>query len=131
MRVWAPACRRVEFVIDGGGEPSELARDGDGYFEGDGAGRAPPARATGSVSTASALRPDPVSRFQPDGPHGPSAIVDPHRSRGPTARWRGVSRVGQVLYEMHVGTFTPEGTWAAAARAAAGARATSASPSSR
>jgi maltooligosyltrehalose trehalohydrolase len=61
------------------------------------------------------LRPDPVSRFQPDGPHGASAFVDPLAFTWRDAHWKGVPREGQVVYEMHVGTFTPEGTWAAAA----------------
>jgi maltooligosyltrehalose trehalohydrolase len=62
------------------------------------------------------LRPDPVSRWQPDGPHGPSAIVDPAAYRWTDEGWRGVPATGQVLYELHVGTFTPEGTWQAAVR---------------
>ena len=67
-------------------------------------------------------RPDPVSRYQPDGPHGPSAIVDPSLFAWTDGAWRGIDREGQVLYEMHVGTFTPEGTWASAMARARGAR---------
>ncbi|MGH7969277.1 MAG: malto-oligosyltrehalose trehalohydrolase, partial [Limisphaerales bacterium] len=59
--------------------------------------------------------PDPASRFQPDGPHGASEIVDPNRFAWTDQEWQGVPRNGQVLYEMHIGTFTTEGTWAAAA----------------
>jgi maltooligosyltrehalose trehalohydrolase len=58
--------------------------------------------------------PDPASRFQPDGPHGPSEVIDPSfpwTDRG----WKGVPPHGQVIYEMHIGTFTKEGTWRAAA----------------
>ena len=51
-------------------------------------------------------------RFQPDGPHGLSEIVDPSSYAWRDARWPGISLKGQVLYELHVGTFTPEGTWA-------------------
>lgn len=58
--------------------------------------------------------PDPASRFQPQGPHGASQIVDPSSFEWSDATWQGVSREGQVLYEMHIGTFTREGTWAAA-----------------
>lgn len=57
--------------------------------------------------------PDPASRFQPEGPHGPSRVVDPSFA-WTDAGWKGVSIEGQVIYEMHVGTFTREGTWAAA-----------------
>jgi maltooligosyltrehalose trehalohydrolase len=56
-----------------------------------------------------------VSRFQPDGPHGPSEIVNPSAFAWADGQWPGISPDGQVLYEMHVGTFTPEGTWRAAA----------------
>jgi len=59
--------------------------------------------------------PDPASRFQPAGPHGASRIVDPSSFRWSDERWTGVTREGQIIYEMHIGTFTHEGTWAAAA----------------
>lgn len=58
--------------------------------------------------------PDPASRFQPIGPHGPSQIIDPKKFRWSDQQWHGVSRDGQVIYEMHVGTFTQEGTYQAA-----------------
>src|SRR5437763_294570 len=60
--------------------------------------------------------PAPASRFQPDGPHGPSQVIDPGAFRWMDGGWRGVALEGQVIYEMHVGTFTREGTWDAAAR---------------
>lgn len=59
--------------------------------------------------------PDPASKFQPAGPHGPSQVIDPAQFRWTDAQWKGVCREGQVIYEMHVGTFTPEGTWRSAA----------------
>src|SRR5699024_10693825 len=59
--------------------------------------------------------PDPASRFQPFGPHGASQVVDPSLYRWSDASWRGVRLEGQVFYELHVGTFTREGTWRAAA----------------
>jgi maltooligosyltrehalose trehalohydrolase len=60
--------------------------------------------------------PDPASRFQPEGPHGPSVIVDPRRFAWRDHSWPGVRMPGQVIYELHVGTFTPEGTFDAATR---------------
>ena len=57
---------------------------------------------------------DPASRFQPEGPFGPSEVVDPGAFRWSDGGWRGVTLPGQVVYEMHVGTFTQEGTWQAA-----------------
>jgi maltooligosyltrehalose trehalohydrolase len=61
------------------------------------------------------LYPDPASRFQPDGPHGASEVIDPSTFHWTDDAWRGAQIKGQVLYELHVGTFTVEGTWAAAA----------------
>ncbi len=60
--------------------------------------------------------PDPASRFQPAGPHGPSQVVDPWQFAWTDQEWPGVQRQAQVIYEMHIGTFTQEGTWQAAAR---------------
>jgi maltooligosyltrehalose trehalohydrolase len=60
------------------------------------------------------LFPDPASRFQPDGPFGPSEVVDPTRFSWEQPSPPGVELAGQVLYEMHLGTFTPGGTWQSA-----------------
>jgi len=60
--------------------------------------------------------PDPASRFQPDGPHGSSQIIDPAGFDWTDGNWRGIQLAGQIIYEMHIGTFTREGTWNAAAR---------------
>jgi maltooligosyltrehalose trehalohydrolase len=62
------------------------------------------------------LYPDPASRFQPDGPHGPSQVIDPARFAWTDRQWAGVKMPGQVIYELHLGTFTREGTWEAAMR---------------
>lgn len=113
VRVWAPLCRQVEFVVDGGAAHG-LTRTVDGTFEGVAEGVSAGTRYWLRLD-GERLRPDPVSRFQPDGPHGPSEIIDPAGFVWTDRSWTGVSARGQVLYEMHVGTFTPEGTWAAAA----------------
>ncbi|MDB4974387.1 MAG: 1,4-alpha-glucan-branching protein [Myxococcaceae bacterium] len=60
--------------------------------------------------------PDPVSRFQPEGPHGPSEVVDPGAFAWRDGAFPGVELRGQVVYELHVGTFTREGTYRSAAR---------------
>jgi maltooligosyltrehalose trehalohydrolase len=113
FRVWVPKCRRVEVVHDGGSV--ELENESDGYFsglaKGIGVGALYRYRLDGDESF-----PDPASRFQPEGPHGPSRVVDPSAFAWTDQAWRGVGREGQVIYEMHVGTFTREGTWKAAAR---------------
>jgi maltooligosyltrehalose trehalohydrolase len=112
LRVWAPARRAVSVALEGGGR-HPLEADGEGYF----AGWFP-----GGAGTLYRLIlddgdgpfPDPVSRFQPDGPHGPSEVVDPGAFAWTDAGWRGVPLDEAVIYEMHVGTFTREGSWAAA-----------------
>jgi maltooligosyltrehalose trehalohydrolase len=113
VRVWAPRCRRIEFVIDRG-DAHELTRADEGTFEGVVSGVGAGTRYWFRLD-GDRLRPDPVSRFQPDGPHGPSEIIDPTTFKWTDREWIGVRPQGQVLYEMHVGTFTPQGTWAAAA----------------
>jgi maltooligosyltrehalose trehalohydrolase len=93
----------------------ELPAEGNGYFS----GLAPAARA-GMLYRyrldGEGQYPDPAARFQPEGPHGPSQIIDAGEFAWTDGDWRGVTPKGQVIYEMHVGTFTKEGTWAAAAR---------------
>jgi maltooligosyltrehalose trehalohydrolase len=59
--------------------------------------------------------PDPASRYQPTGPHGFSEVVDPQTFRWSDARWPGIKLAGQVIYELHLGTFTQEGCWNSAA----------------
>ena len=112
VRVWAPACHSVELTIDGGAS-HPLTRGDDGVFIGRIAGIQPGARYWYRLDGTD-LRPDPASRFQPIGPHGPSEIVDPLAFRWTDGGWTGLQPTGQVLYEMHVGTFTPAGTWASA-----------------
>jgi len=113
LRLWAPRRRRVDVVVDGYERP--LDAEGDGYFStlvekmraGD--------RYRFRVDGGEDLYPDPASRFQPEGPHGPSEVVDAMAFRWANGPWPGIELRGQVFYEMHVGTFTREGTWAAAA----------------
>ena len=113
VRVWAPRASRVEVVFGSGGGHG-LDREADGYFSG------VVAASTGEryrfrLDEDDRLYPDPASRFQPDGPHRPSEIVDPTAFRWTDDEWRGVTLENQVFYELHVGTFTRPGTWAAAA----------------
>lgn len=116
FRVWAPDHDCVTLLIGSGQNARELtmnARDA-GYHElfvaGLGAGTLYRFR----LGSGDAF-PDPASRFQPEGPHGPSCIVDPS-----TYAWKHASPEldarSVVLYEMHVGTFTSEGTWQSARR---------------
>jgi maltooligosyltrehalose trehalohydrolase len=116
FRVWAPQAREVAVVLDGAALlASPLAREMDGHFEG-----LVPAAQAGSRYwfrlDDGRCFPDPASRFQPAGPHGPSEVVDPFAFRWRDQGWTGLDRSRLVIYEMHVGTFTPEGTWSAARR---------------
>ena len=120
FRVWAPAARRLEVVerSSSSAQPGKgylLSRSDDGYFS----GLIPALRAGDLYSLRldgqAALLPDPASRYQPSGPHGPSQIVDAARFGWSDAGFGGPRERGQVLYEMHIGTFTKEGTYRAAA----------------
>ena len=121
FRVWAPKAHNliVELSEPAGsaGAPLQavpLEREDHGYFSGYIAEAAAGSRYKFRIGGGS--YPDPVSRFQPEGPHGPSEIVDPESFTWTDEDWPGVSRRGQVVYELHLGTFTPEGTWSAAMR---------------
>jgi maltooligosyltrehalose trehalohydrolase len=118
FRVWAPAASSVEVVLEAGpGSPSAVALDaeGDGYFSAIVRGAGAGTRYRVRLGRAEEALPDPASRFQPEGPHGPSEVVDPAGFAWTDESWGGVALPGQVLYEMHVGTLTGEGTWTAAA----------------
>jgi maltooligosyltrehalose trehalohydrolase len=122
FRVWAPKAQRVDLVLEASAAKTPkqtfhaLEAEKGGYF-------------SGSANTGAGARywfrvnnnfyPDPASRFQPDGPHGPSCIVDPAQFRWTDSQWPGPAAAGlkgQIIYEMHVGTFTKEGTWRAASQ---------------
>ena len=114
FRVWAPSRRQVTVVFEDGGE-TELASESGGYFAGLIPGVEAGRRYRLRLDRDKDLYPDPASRAQPEGPHGPSEVVDPAKFRWSDSDWKGVSPQGQVVYEMHIGSFTPEGTWRAAA----------------
>ena len=120
FRVWAPKANTLDVVLELSSERSvertfhPLTQERDGYFSGTvtcGVG----ARYRFRLNQSENFHPDPASRFQPDGPHGSSYVVDSFAFKWTDANWRGVKLAGQVIYEFHVGTFTPEGTWRAAA----------------
>jgi maltooligosyltrehalose trehalohydrolase len=102
----------VEVVIDGE-TTIPLEAEASGYFW----GLAPQARAGSRYKyklDAGELCPDPASRFQPDGPHGWSEVVDASAFPWTDRNWGGVALPQQVIYEMHIGTFTRQGTWCSA-----------------
>src|SRR5258708_1329118 len=111
FRVWARRRKSVHVVMDR--SDMALAREGNGYFSGVVPSAVPGSLYRYRLDGGDAF-PDPASRFQPEGPHGPSQVIDPAAFPWHDASWRGVSRHGQVVYEMHIGTFTREGTWRSA-----------------
>ncbi len=119
FRVWAPARKRVEVVFEPPTSsalgPRELIREDQGYFAGVVEQARPGMRYRFRLDGRQELLfPDPASRFQPDGPFGPSQIIDPGGFSWTDDDWPGISLPMQVLYEMHIGTFTAEGSWNAA-----------------
>src|SRR5271156_141787 len=113
FRVWAPERKSVAVFI----EPATVAplkREAGGYHSG--------LVKSAKAGTRYRLRldedpsltfPDPAARFQPDGPPGPSEVVD-SAFHWTDRAWKGVPPGARVIYEMHIGTFTKEGTWNAA-----------------
>ena len=114
FRVWAPRRSKVEVVLDEG-PAIVLQREPTGHFS-----ALAPQAAGGSQYRfrldGKGEFPDPASRFQPQGPHGPSQVVDPFRFAWTDSAWPGAHLKGQVISEIHIGTFTHEGTWNAARR---------------
>ena len=109
LRVWAPKPEAVEVEVDGRRSP--MTRNDAGWWTAEIDG---PGTDYAFVLDGGDPRPDPRSAWQPHGVHGPSRVVDHSAFAWTDDRWRGVPLAGSVLYEMHVGTFTPEGTFDAA-----------------
>jgi maltooligosyltrehalose trehalohydrolase len=109
VRVWAPRAQRVAVRI--GREDHALEPEGLGVWSG-----AVPLQAGDDywIVLDGRRLPDPCTRFQPKGLRGPSRVVDPGAWAWTDGRWRGVRLRDLVLLELHVGTFTPEGTFDAA-----------------
>ena len=118
FRVWAPRSRAVAVKLsksshwDDSAQAHPLAAEPNGYFSG--LLQEAEAGVFYKISLDSGTFPDPVSRFQPQGVHGPSQVIDPNGFAWTDGNWKGVGREGQVIYELHVGTFTQEGTWKSA-----------------
>ena len=107
FRLWAPAAGQVEVVI--GNHASPMKDQGDGWFQ----AVLPEARAGTLYQyriNGTQLVPDPASRFQPQDVDGPSEVIDPAAFRWKDG-WKGRPWQEAVIYELHVGAFTPEGTY--------------------
>jgi maltooligosyltrehalose trehalohydrolase len=116
FRVWAPNTHSARVIFENGTPPLELAKQteshDDGIFLATAIPGAAPAGARYRIAldTVPAPLPDPASRFQPDGVHGPSEIADPANFRFTDLTWRGLELRDLIFYELHIGTFTPGAT---------------------
>ncbi len=114
FRVWCPQRQRVEAVLEkNGSSVISLEAEGNGYFSGL-ANADAGTRYRFRLDGDQMLYPDPASRCQPDGPHGASEVIDPAAYPWTDSGWTGARPAGRVVYEMHTGTFTPEGNWKSA-----------------
>ena len=120
FRVWAPKARELDVVVEYGPNSQRtlhpLSPEQDGYYSG-ALDVGVDTRYWFRVNRGEKFYPDPASRFQPEGPHGPSCIIDPRQFQWTDSQWPGPAATGlkgQIIYEMHIGTFTKEGTWRAA-----------------
>lgn len=114
FRLWAPDARDVSLLLEESRTNSELAMESAG----DGWRQMVVAEATSGTRyrfriDRDLVVPDPASRFQPEDVHGPSEVIDPTAFRWTCDNWRGRPWEETVIYELHVGTFTPEGTFRA------------------
>lgn len=113
FRLWAPGCNRVELEILGEPGPLPMTPCGKGWHE----------LVTDRAAVGARYRfvlpdgtrvPDPASRYQPEDVHGPSELTDPSCWTHTDTSWSGRPWEEAVVYELHIGTFTPEGTFRAA-----------------
>ncbi|MBV8069072.1 MAG: malto-oligosyltrehalose trehalohydrolase [Acidobacteriaceae bacterium] len=116
FRVWAPVHETVRVIFENGYKPLALNNEGNGYFSGT-AQHIPATDCRYKYELSDGeVCPDPASRYQPEGPHGFSQVIDSSTFAWSDDKWKGVRLAGKVIYELHLGTFTQEGTWGAAER---------------
>jgi maltooligosyltrehalose trehalohydrolase len=110
--VWAPKARLVEVALtrDGMAESHPLVREPDGVHSAT-VRRVPAGSDYSYRLDGGPDRPDPVSRWRPEGVHGPTRVVDPAAFQWSDAGWRGLETADLAIYELHVGAFTAAGTF--------------------
>ena len=114
FKVWAPRAKEmsVKLLRPGDVRTLPMDRNKDGYFSCS-ADHALPGEQYFYVLDGGTHRPDPCSRFQAGGIHGPSTVIDPAAFSWTDSHWKGIALSDLILYEIHVGTFTPAGTFEA------------------
>jgi maltooligosyltrehalose trehalohydrolase len=116
FRLWAPQSKEVGLCLwqeDQAEECRGMSKVDEGWFESVHHDARPGSRYKFQIDGGIKV-PDPASRFQPDDVHGPSEVVDPAAFDWQDINWQGRPWEEAVIYELHLGTFTPEGTFAAA-----------------
>ena len=116
FRVWAPNSQSVKVLLKDNSSATLLRPEADGYFSGYVRASETGYQYKYQLQAEVEGCPDPASRYQPTGPHGYSEVVDPQQFKWTDTQWPGIQLRGQVIYEMHLGTFTKEGTWKSAAQ---------------
>ena len=112
FRVWAPKASSVSLVITEMPGEISLIPEANGYFSTSVSGVEAGAKYF-YLLNGGQPRPDPVSRSQPEGVHGPSQVIDPGQFNWSDEDWRGIPWEEMILYEIHTGAFTREGTFEA------------------
>ena len=111
FKVWAPRAETMNVELHAANPRSiPLTPTQHGYWEATVSGVSADACYSYAINQR-LQRPDPASRFQPEGVHGPSVVVDPSGFSWTDGHWRGLPLDEFIIYELHVGTFTPEGTF--------------------
>jgi malto-oligosyltrehalose trehalohydrolase len=113
FRMWAPKCEALGLCLEPLSRPLAMTRLARGWFELEVDGARHGDRYKFILPDGTQV-PDPASRYQPLDVHGPSEVVDPRTYGWQDAGWRGRPWEETVLYELHIGTFTPQGTFRAA-----------------
>jgi maltooligosyltrehalose trehalohydrolase len=113
FRVWAPEKKKMSLhLVHPAERMIEMQKNGQGYYSAEVSDISPGTRYFFRPGDDTSL-PDPASHFQPEGVHGPSEVVDHNSFKWTDNAWRGIPFSELILYELHVGTFTPEGTFEA------------------
>lgn len=111
FRIWAPQAEQLELVLLSDQTSHALTSAGNGYYETYVEGAQAGLQYQYRVNDEH-LFPDPASRFQPEGVHGPSMVVDPQAYNWKDKAWTGVPQEQLIFYELHTGTFSPNGDFA-------------------
>ena len=110
FKVWAPKAITLSLRVEGGSRDILMTPKERGYFTAFVKGLGPGTKYF-YLLNGNQPRPDPASRYQPEGVHGPSEVISPAEFNWQDHSWRGMSLEEMILYEIHTGTFTPEGTF--------------------